>query len=691
MAREKKSKNEEAMRSEMSPDKLPVTKKRATYLANLIGVDAKEFKDKSVAQANDLLKWKVDPELLLFRRVCGKVVKRDPVTGALCLVPGATVHVEDTDCRLLGYFPIEGPYFWLLPISCDREVIATVTTDACGEFCVYLPYWDIDRILRIRRSRICFGDIFKPRLKDIFELLPDPPIIRWPWPLPDPPPIDLICPEVIEHVRAHFDADTADILKAMVEFPELGAPAEAYTNLLDAPLPSSPPPLPSKLIGNPEINFEAIAAEVGLDEKAVRKLDFSRFIGPFLRCRDIWVAEWVTFFDIPDITFRVTQDVDADGIEEEIYSEGFFDVRWNAGPFFTVTLEADASAICVPICEPVDPIPCEDVPVINTAGYMPLLNTHHNDATGYGRRVNRPVPAPGDYPPPPSTGSGPANAVSPYGGTLNLHGCHRIGDATHYRFTKVLNGVGSPTPITGVSWWTPRSAASPGPPIHVVPDPDGWYPILDAAIIEHPSWLLYWNTRNFANGTYELRLEVGKLVGGTMTASATSDPRKFTTDNKRPEASFLAIRWRYANVIGPWTTANSTLLPAICPVIHRDPAQALRIQVEWRATADHLRNAGITFSGCGGVSPVLVEPTPAAPDIEAYRHWHTGQFDNTVLQINEFEIPAGAEPGCYTLYLNAISRAFNPSGFDSGPAYDWLINQSWLWRWTSRAISIADI
>ena len=33
-------------------------------------------------------------------------------------------------------------------------------------------------------------------------------------------------------------------------------------------------------------------------------------VGPFLRCRDVIVAEWQTFFDVPDITFRVTQDVD---------------------------------------------------------------------------------------------------------------------------------------------------------------------------------------------------------------------------------------------------------------------------------------------------------------------------------------------------------------------------------------------
>jgi hypothetical protein len=112
--------------------------------------------------------------------------------------------------------------------------------------------------------------------------------------------------------------------------------------------------------------------------------------------------------------------------------------------------------------------------------------------------------------------------------------------------------------------------------------------------------------------------------------------------------------------------------------------------VRWQATAAHLRDARITFSGCGAGNPLLVQPTSAAPDVEAYRHWHVGELDNTRLQTNEFELPAGADPGCYTLRINAKSRAFNPSGFDHGPSNNWLIRQSWLWRWAHRAISVVN-
>jgi hypothetical protein len=61
------------------------------------------------------------------------------------------------------------------------------------------------------------------------------------------------------------------------------------------------------------------------------KLDMTKFRGPFRRCIDIVVPEWQVIVDVPDITFRVTQDTNGDGTEETIYAEGFFDVRWNAG------------------------------------------------------------------------------------------------------------------------------------------------------------------------------------------------------------------------------------------------------------------------------------------------------------------------------------------------------------------------
>src|SRR6187431_2678877 len=128
-------------REEAPPDQRKVTTRQASYLEELTAVPAKELAGKQLAELEGILKWKIDPFLLLFRRVCGRVVRLDPGTGVLHGVPNATVHVEDTDCSFLGFFPVEGPFiwwWWFWPISCHREEIATTVTDKCGRFCVWI-------------------------------------------------------------------------------------------------------------------------------------------------------------------------------------------------------------------------------------------------------------------------------------------------------------------------------------------------------------------------------------------------------------------------------------------------------------------------------------------------------------------------------------------------------------------------
>src|SRR5213075_2244094 len=105
-----------------------------------------------------------------------------------------------------------------------------------------------------------------------------------------------------------------------------------------------------------------------------RAFTASSWIGPFLRCFDVFVPEFLPVFDIPDITFGVTQDVDGDGDEETIYSEGLFDVRWDAGPIPPVTLVADPMAFATPTCGHQPPLGACAEPEIVVVGHMPLLN-----------------------------------------------------------------------------------------------------------------------------------------------------------------------------------------------------------------------------------------------------------------------------------------------------------------------------
>ena len=75
--------------SNLAPDKRPLTKIQAERLAALTGLQAGELVKRSPADLAEKLKWVVDPQLFFFRRICGRVVKKDPGTGKDMPVPFA--------------------------------------------------------------------------------------------------------------------------------------------------------------------------------------------------------------------------------------------------------------------------------------------------------------------------------------------------------------------------------------------------------------------------------------------------------------------------------------------------------------------------------------------------------------------------------------------------------------------------
>src|SRR3569833_3753032 len=157
------------------PEQKKITALQARRLSALTGLKLADFANHTVAQLAERLKWQIDPALFLFRRICGKVVKKDPITGELYPVPFATVYVEDTDCSLISYFPKGWPWAWHYPYFCTREIIGTAKTDACGNFCVWVPRFDIDWGLRWRHARFCFPSIFRrPEIGDLIPKLPVP-------------------------------------------------------------------------------------------------------------------------------------------------------------------------------------------------------------------------------------------------------------------------------------------------------------------------------------------------------------------------------------------------------------------------------------------------------------------------------------------------------------------------------------
>lgn len=672
---------------QIDPDQRELQDIQAKRLAELSGLSAEKLKGRKLKDLMDELRWRVDPHLLLFRRVCGQVVKRNPATGELEGVPNATVYVEDTDCSFHIYSPPAwSKWSWFFPFKCKREVIATTHTDECGHFCVWIPRWDIDWVIKWRKGRICFPNFYRLRLRDYLErilkpdLTPEPPRIRpprppeatpIPIPIPRPEPNGSVLlkarmtsalrqPDVVGRLREVASETVANRLASLAVRADFGAESKMLDAELETPVIPLPPPVPERG-GKGEQDFLA-----DLREKS-GEINFNHWIGPFRRCVDITFGVWTPVFDVPDITFKVTQDVDGDGTEEVIYSEGFFDVRWDEGPMADVIIEAFANAVSSPICEGPQIGECPK-PAIVTAGLMSLLAPHFDLASGYAQTVNR--PRAGGI----SGGARAGTTTAPMWSTVQLHGCHRFPNAAFYRIMHKYGGAGSFQPILGETWWAPRLGG--GAPILIAPDASGWYPVLPAGDLVFPHWLLNWQTWLYANGRYDLQLELGNAAKAVIDTSAAVP---IQVDNTRPNAAFTLLRWRILGG-GGWTP-----LPDACPVIRRPAGTDIEIEVSCETSAVHFRNALLWGAGCDGIALAQLDSA------DKYDRWHTGPADNSWATTGRFLVAGSAEDGAYTFGLDSHSRAFNPAGGDSGPSTNWDYDPVYSWTHIRRHVAIVDL
>lgn len=666
-----------------NPDQIKITQLQAERLAAMSDLTAKELVGLTVADISEKFRFKIDPRLLFFRKVCGKVVKKDPITGVEYPVPYATVFVEDTDCSLLGFFPQHSKWGWYFPFRCRREVIASVKTDECGRFCVWIPRWDIDWIFRFRSERHCFPIIFeRPSIRDLLDDLiperipfpfpePDPRIGPRPGPGPDPAPfLDFDRGSLIRLIENNIGVDVAGKLNRMFTPAAFGSSNVEMTATLNqnAFEQNMAPPLPMELRTNAagqnltenidmDVARSSLATRLKFDAAELKTLNLQSFIGPFKRCYDVLIPEWVPIIDVPDITFRVTQDTDGDGDEETIYSEGYFQVRWNSSsPMPNVKIYAGPNARAGKECGDL-PIPCGNTPAIVMAGRMPVVSvpTVFNPLTGYALRPNRPHPS-GlflDALPNP-------NAASPFRGAVTLLGCLKSNSkvpATHYRIVyKYSSNAGltftSPTPFVNLTWPLFRLDGGGNPEWHYpTPDSNGWYPI---ALPAGPNpflpqnILLDWPTYAYSNGRYALTLEMG--TGGV--ASASSAEVAFNVDNSYPQAP-LTVEWRKAG------GGAFQLLTYPCPLVRRGVVPVdLEFRVTLQASASHLRSAQLFANGCGGGNFSFISGTTA--------HWHTSTADNAVTLQAVFGLSAVTLEGSYGFSAHIASRAFNPNGGDGG-------------------------
>jgi hypothetical protein len=58
-------------REELAPDRRKLTQTQATRLGALANLQPRELAGLTVAEITDKFKWKISPELLLFRKICG--------------------------------------------------------------------------------------------------------------------------------------------------------------------------------------------------------------------------------------------------------------------------------------------------------------------------------------------------------------------------------------------------------------------------------------------------------------------------------------------------------------------------------------------------------------------------------------------------------------------------------------------
>lgn len=642
------------------PDQIPLTKLQAERLADITGVSAKDLAGLKPADLVEKLKWRIDPQWWRYQRVCGRVVKRDPVTGATYGVPNATVLVEDTDCSFVFYAPSSSPFTWLYPFRCRRELIATARTDACGNFCVWIPRWEIDWIVQWRARRICFPIIFRrPNWRDLLD--PVGPVARIPRPHGDP------APRLIPNGSIRSLRDIGEFGSLI----ESGDPHDeiAFDDNLQPPLPAeltaildgqkdAPPAKdgPRGSATHPLVR-NAIAQRVSLDPKLLDALDLRTVYGPFLRCHTVFVPTWTPIFDVPDITFRVTQDVDGDGDEESIYSENVFQIRWDDTSIGNVTLQANALARESRVCDAPPVIPCGNVPAINFAGLMPVTAPYHNNTTGYANRPNRPRP-----------GGVPTNpATAPYCLNVNLFGClPRIPGAAKYRLvyryaTQNAADFGTAAPFVNHSWyWHPTA----GSPIHAVPAPlTGWYDLPPAGLNGTPeeNFLFPFDTTAYPAGLYGVTVQLGDGGGAVLASSAEV---VFMCDNRAPTI-LNEVRWSRDG------GATWTVLPRDCPVVRRgSPAHDVLFETSWNVMAPaHYRDSNTGAGGCGssGGAPLLEPAGQQTSD------WHVGPNDNAQTYTLRYRLPASHAEGTYSFSAYAGSRAFNPSGYVAGyQTNDWL-------------------
>jgi hypothetical protein len=651
-----------AARQQPSPDERKLGAISAARLAGLSGLDAAELEGETVAALSQRLRWAVDPEFFLFAYVCGQVVTNDPATGKNVPVPYATVEIVNTVCDCWGYFPEPWPFGWLYPVHGVREVLGTVTTDECGNFCFWVPRFDLEWIRRWRLERVCFEQIFvKPTIGDLLARAAG-------QGNPDPGPLaSRLRPG--GDLAATLGPISSTLLSAARAAGGFGDSTRAVSSLLN--LPAFPagltPPLPARAAEGS--NTTARIAE-GPSVAAPAAIDPGRYIGPFLRCVDLIVPEWYLFLAVPDISLTITQG------SQTIY-EGAFDIAWGSSPIPPVTIQASPIATGSALCS--GPGVDGEEPGFQYVGLLPVSAPYasggtYEASTGIATRVNQPQPphvtCTCDVTDLTVTPTCPADA--PFSGELYLYGGTLAG-ASYYRIAAEY--AADPGLPSAPSTFTPTgyllgtwTVPTPSGDVYIAPsDPtNGWYeiPADETGWGGYTNMLMAWG--GMADGVYRLTLEFADAARNPL---GTTPPQlRLVINNAAPTPTPFQLRWQPTDAsftIDP--TAWQSLYPApagACPIVHR-AGQPIAIEVTVGASSPYLYEAWVSPDSCASGAGLTINSWSSAQGPS----WvYTAAGESSYAFTGVYALPATAPAGCYGFTMFAATSAFNSAGgFASDP------------------------
>jgi hypothetical protein len=253
-------------------------------------------------------------------------------------------------------------------------------------------------------------------------------------------------------------------------------------------------------------------------------------------------------------------------------------------------------------------------------------------------------------------------AKTPFLQTLQLYGCVNLPGTSFYRVMQSIDGGTTFTPVVGQSW---NIYPIPfGAPVTITSDSAGWYAVLPNPDNFHPArMVLEWPTP--AIGQYVLKIELGDNAKSVISSSATV---AIQVDNTAPVIIFNTLAWKFSSEPDAAFGFPGRDLLVPCPTIRRGASpQDIEVQFVASVSAAHLRDAGLSSSGCGANSAFQLLTSPP-PNVD---HWHTVPTDNSVVLSGRYFLSHLASEGAYSFRCSATSRAMNPSGGDGGHLADW--------------------